>query len=164
MLKFENRFKFRPTPCLFYVGVFLLCSCIQCIHIQYIVYSVAQNTTYSVVCAWIYTCEWIHKKRAQEVNTSTKGRGPKFIHVEDTTLKNNLDAQIPSPRTLELVIKFRWISVLYATLELGKVLQGNVRVRFRPSMCNNLHKVLLVCQTSAGLKNPPGKCNIGNVD
>lgn len=37
-------------------------------------------------------------------------------------------------------------------------------MRFRPSMCNNLHKVLLVCQTSAGLKNPPSKCNIGNVD
>ena len=31
-------------------------------------------------------------------------------------------------------------------------------------MCQVLHKVLLVCQTSAGLKNPPSKCNIGNVD
>ena len=31
-------------------------------------------------------------------------------------------------------------------------------------MCQVLHKGLLVCQTSAGLKNPPSKCNIGNVD
>ena len=31
-------------------------------------------------------------------------------------------------------------------------------------LCQVLHKVLLVCQTSAGLKNPPSKCNIGNVD
>ncbi len=31
-------------------------------------------------------------------------------------------------------------------------------------LCQVLHKVLLVCQTSASLKNPPGKCNIGNVD
>ena len=42
-----------------------------------------------------------------------KGLWSDFIRVEDPTLKSNLDAQIPSPRTSELDFKFRWISVLY---------------------------------------------------
>ena len=51
---------------------------------------------------------------------------------------------------------------MYCTSELDAEIEWKCDIDL--PLCQVLHKVLQVCQTSAGLKNPPGKCNIGNVD
>lgn len=52
--------------------------------------------------------------------------------------------------------------MMYCTSELDAEIEWKCDMDL--PLCQVLHKVLQVYQTSAGLKNPPSKCNIGNVD